>query len=1109
MNKTNVMLVFMVLVMTTTVYASTTKIYTTADDTFDEDTARTGTESWNVIDLVDGTGETTYLKFDISKNIFPTNKKITGVSLCQWVYNEGTTCGTNTGACAANEALRVEVWDNQTWDRADTLCPTTSCAAYLATIDDYHVMNHTGFTDASAPQKICFEHNNMTLALNRSITRGDNYITFVIRRIGGDSVDYYQNYGTDYINYTYLRPVLTVNYTGTSYDDITLNTSFQGANLINFTFINGNSTGRRLYSAAMRYNITGYNDGDSQYREYQFWYYAGLKNMASKQVTLIIENPQYFSGIPSQADIPTGRWRNMKPVYSIDNNILGTWTRMYYTPATTYANLTKRQYMIKINSSQNNVYFATFFPFPRTSVENYLRGINTTYPSIVNLTKEGTSELGNPLYILTLTNSSYKYSQKKKVFIIGGVHDQGEEQGIWESKGMIDWLLSSNTTAKAILKDYVIKIMMQINVDSSDAGRGRYAANSTTQLDINRMWTAARAHSVNVVQMVRNYVTTWQPQVFLDLHGMSSTPTNEFYYPGDADHVETQLINNISQYWLANASMTAQSTAGISSVEMDNLGAYSLTLESSYGSNRGKVINRTQYEADGIGFIRGVYGFLGLANAELIPLSPSITSTTLLSSTTPATNDSNLVCKVAYTDDNTNDYHNITISWLKNNVPVYSNKYTNHTNKAINDTLNGSIEDYSRRINPQKGYSVKDFAIFYDGARYHFYHIKGVPGLEWTTKGQQTNIAYQTSENLEQFAIQDDAIRISGNNYWDSGNIWAPNIFKNGSTYYMVYTGVNNWTIGHPEWNVQRIGLATSKNLKDWTRVSYDNCNNATGTGCIYDCDTFWSNWGSYGTDWNHGNCRDPDIEKIGNTFYMCYSTSVSIWNYKIGIVKSTDLHTWTDLGPVNVTMNSTAESCDLWNQNGYVTLFWTSNGGTNDRQIKYTYTNLSNFALNKGWNKATQAINDQYASEMINTTASLGYNIWGYMPNSGNYILMKRASILPSHTPNITSIPLTNLESLTSDGEEWSCTATVYDSTGFIASRTSSEVCIGTCQTYQNNGDDSSLLNFITKIVMAIVFILGIVLSAVKMVNDQEFSFEALVPLIVGIICLGVLISL
>lgn len=59
------------------------------------------------------------------------------------------------------------------------------------------------------------------------------------------------------------------------------------------------------------------------------------------------------------------------------------------------------------------------------------------------------------------------------------------------------------------------------------------------------------------------------------------------------------------------------------------------------------------------------------------------------------------------------------------------------------------------------------------------------------------------------------------------------------------------------------------------------------------------------------------------------------------------------------------------------------------------------------------------------------------------------------------------------------------------------------------STNQNSSLLNFITKIVMAIVFILGIVLSALKMINDQEFSFEALVPLIVGIICLGVLISL
>jgi hypothetical protein len=91
---------------------------------------------------------------------------------------------------------------------------------------------------------------------------------------------------------------------------------------------------------------------------------------------------------------------------------------------------------------------------------------------------------------------------------------------------------------------------------------------------------------------------------------------------------------------------------------------------------------------------------------------------------------------------------------------------------------------------------------------------------------------------------------------WDADALWAPHVVEHGGVYYMFYTGVSG--SNGPD-AVQRIGLATSKNLVTWTRAPVNRCPGTSGDGCIYECDEAWTTWGDVGGAYDH-QCRDPFV---------------------------------------------------------------------------------------------------------------------------------------------------------------------------------------------------------------------------------------------------------
>jgi hypothetical protein len=458
----------------------------------------------------------------------------------------------------------------------------------------------------------------------------------------------------------------------TNYSDIHFNTSFEGGNLMNVTFISGNYSGHRHYTAEMNYSTgTGYDT-------YQFWFYFGMNNTANKTIQLEITNCL-------QEDEDNNRWDRVKATYSFDNNLTWYRTTNTTTPGSNYTfqyDSANNNYQINVTPGENEeIFLASNYPYPYTRfMKDFLLSKNSS--RFANVSLLGLSENGRNVTMITITDSNYNDSEKHKVFILGGQHVCGEEQGVWNSRGIIEYLLNeTNETAARLRQDYIFEIVPLMDAFASVTGRGRYSLN---WLDPNRQWNSTESDNLLPVNYTKKEIETFDPSIFLDLHGMITYEDNKIYYPNGGQSEES-LMDNISQYWLETGSRLSQSTKGLASVAInDEFGILSLTIETAI-SDTSTTSTRTNMDwvEDGKNLIRGIYSYLGNMDASFINIAPDTPNSTISTPDGTNTTDSVLNCSSILSDSNV-DTLNVTVKW-------YLNETLNITNYHNNSYPNGSL----------------------------------------------------------------------------------------------------------------------------------------------------------------------------------------------------------------------------------------------------------------------------------------------------------------------------------------------------------------------------------------------------------------------------------
>ena len=198
----------------------------------------------------------------------------------------------------------------------------------------------------------------------------------------------------------------------------------------------------------------------------------------------------------------------------------------------------------KINTDIKYVYFAYCYPYTYTQLTNYLFSLSN-YKKILRIDSIGQSLDNNKLYMLIITNFEDSFdtlANKKAIIFTARVHP-GESSSSFVIQGLIEFLLSNETKAISLRKNYIFKIIPMLNPDG--VIRGNFRMNSVGK-DLNRMWMEENEENSPSVfychKMIQKTLNSRNIHFFCDFHGHSSK--NNFFLYSCKSHNEFLKIGN-------------------------------------------------------------------------------------------------------------------------------------------------------------------------------------------------------------------------------------------------------------------------------------------------------------------------------------------------------------------------------------------------------------------------------------------------------------------------------------------------------------------------------------------------------------------------------------
>ncbi len=189
--------------------------------------------------------------------------------------------------------------------------------------------------------------------------------------------------------------------------------------------------------------------------------------------------------------------------------------------------------------------------------------------------------------------------------------------------------------------------------------------------------------------------------------------------------------------------------------------------------------------------------------------------------------------------------------------------------------------DFEQRYFTHKDHQVWDFSMVRPDSVYHiYYHTihESTPHAAFAD-----TIWHSTSQDLKHWNIE-GPIMTSGQGYWDEGAIWAPDVFFDDASglWKIAYTGCD------AQMN-QRICMAESPDLYNWTKVSNNPVLEADPDIYIWDADQGWANF------------RDPYVYRENDQWHILV-TALQHQEQNTGVIYhgvSDDLVDWTDVGVI------------------------------------------------------------------------------------------------------------------------------------------------------------------------------------------------------------------
>jgi len=222
---------------------------------------------------------------------------------------------------------------------------------------------------------------------------------------------------------------------------------------------------------------------------------------------------------------------------------------------------------------------------------------------------------------------------------------------------------------------------------------------------------------------------------------------------------------------------------------------------------------------------------------------------------------------------------------------------------------------------PPAPYYPKDFAVIKKDGVYHLFYIRHNSTLPESQT--ENDFGHAVSYDLLHWT-QEPAVLPARPLEWDNLHVWAPTIVEKNGVYTMFYAGVTHQAGVYDDY--QRIGIATSTDLYNWTRSDPP----------VYSCDQVpWALCDSLNS---LTGFRDPFVMPDPNTpgrwlLYFTANAASDTVNELVGIAAGDSTFTnWSDLEPLWITHrrysgSGVAESPHVFQHDGLWYLFYTASG--------------------------------------------------------------------------------------------------------------------------------------------------------------------------------------
>src|SRR5690349_8054470 len=225
-------------------------------------------------------------------------------------------------------------------------------------------------------------------------------------------------------------------------------------------------------------------------------------------------------------------------------------------------------------------------------------------------------------------------------------------------------------------------------------------------------------------------------------------------------------------------------------------------------------------------------------------------------------------------------------------------------------------------MRPPYPYRAKEFTIVHDGTQFHCFYMRH--NFFVVDDSTEKDLGHAVSFDLINWTQLAPVLPVRPNS-WDNFHIWSPSVVKQGGLWYLFYTGVTEQPGTYHLY--QRIGLATSPDLTNWTRMS------APVLSCAQMPWTYCDPSVVLG-----GDLRDsfvmPDPGADGNwLMYVATRPNAAHDEMLIGLAGSSSLFFWNDRKPMWNTdpahsFSHKIESPCVFDHDGLWYLFYTTDSG-------------------------------------------------------------------------------------------------------------------------------------------------------------------------------------